>query len=97
MPPLPPALAVEQAAGASSLVAFATVDDALQIVEVDDVAVALALALVEDLLHLQEGFFGDQRLVSARIETALVADDPGVIRIAQDSRQTTVAYWSFGP
>ncbi|WP_456285427.1 hypothetical protein M1D46_09700 [Microbacterium sp. JZ70] len=48
-------LAVNHAAGAPGIEAFPAEDHALQVVEVDDVAVALAVTVIKDFLDLQEG------------------------------------------
>src|SRR5690606_21749609 len=52
-------LTVEQAATPTGLEALAAEHDALEVVEVPDVAVALAVALVEDMLHLKECLLGE--------------------------------------
>nr|WP_241992147.1 hypothetical protein [Cryobacterium lyxosi] len=65
--------------------------------EVDDVAVALSVPLVKDLLHLQERLLRDQCLVPPDVELPLVAVHPGVVRVAQDTGQSAVADWPFRP
>ncbi len=54
----------------------------------DDVAVALSVAVIQDFLHLQERLFGNERLVASDVQGAFVAHDAGVVRIPQDEGQT---------
>ena len=80
-------LAVDQATIASLGLAVGAVEQPAKEVEVDAVAVALAVASVEDLLHGEEQLLRDERGVPAGVELALIADDAGVVRVAEDHRE----------
>ncbi|ODT21934.1 MAG: hypothetical protein ABS64_13520 [Microbacterium sp. SCN 69-37] len=86
---MPLVLAVDESTRAPLRLAFGAVQQAAQEVKVDPVAVSLAVASVEDLLHREEQLLRDERRVPARMELALVADDPGVIRVAQNHGELT--------
>nr|WP_318279143.1 hypothetical protein [Agrococcus baldri] len=85
-------LAIDQAAGSARLRAMSAPQQPLQVVMMRDVAIALSLPLIQDLLNLEERLLTDQRLVTTDVELALVAHHPGVVRVAKYQRQTTDAH-----
>nr|WP_045251865.1 hypothetical protein [Microbacterium azadirachtae] len=84
-------LAVDHAAGAPGVETLAAVDEPLEVVEVDDVAITFAIAVIEYFLHLEEGLLRDERFVAADVELALVAHHTGVIRVAEHESKTAAA------
>ena len=86
-------LAVDEAAVAPGFLAFGAVEQAAEEVEVGAITVTLAIAAVEDLLHGEEQFLGDDRFVASRVEASFVADDAGVVRVAQNHRQLARRQW----
>ncbi|HBR89661.1 MAG: hypothetical protein CMH38_12410 [Microbacterium sp.] len=85
-------LAIDEPTGTASVLARPAVEQALEVVEVDDVAIAFAIAVVQHLLHLQECLLGDEGLVPADVQAAFVADDAGVVGVAQYEREATAAH-----
>nr|WP_043534116.1 hypothetical protein [Actinomyces polynesiensis] len=80
-------LTVNETAVTSCPAAFFAVEQSSQEVEVDAVTVAFAVAPIEDLLHGEEEFLADDRFVTAWVEGPFVADDAGVVRVAQNHRE----------
>ncbi|MDX2375643.1 hypothetical protein M4I32_02375 [Microbacterium sp. LRZ72] len=89
-------LAVEQAACAPGIVALTAIQHSLQVMGVDDVAVALPVALIQHFLHLQEGLLGNERIVASDVELAFVPIDARVVRIAEQRCESAVAHGSSG-
>ncbi|KTS55350.1 hypothetical protein NS206_17145 [Microbacterium testaceum] len=87
---VPVVLRVDETADAALGLASGAVEQSTQKVEVNSIAVALSAALVENVLHRQEGFFADQGLMAATVQFAFVADDAGVVRIPQHLGQATL-------
>ncbi|MFT4260222.1 MAG: hypothetical protein QM568_11430 [Microbacterium sp.] len=80
-------LAVDEAAISSCVVAVCAVDEPFEVVEVDAVAVATAVAASEDLFDAEVELLRDEGLMAAGVELAFVADDAGVVRIAEDDAE----------